>query len=80
LITHSGIRDLLISSHQASFGDRIGLIDFSLEFNSLRRTKFEQRGCREVDLDIVVVSRLTGKLRTIDYVLIVGPLDYWILT
>jgi hypothetical protein len=35
-----------------SFGDRIGLIDFSLEFNSLRRTKFEQRGCREVDLNI----------------------------
>jgi hypothetical protein len=62
-----------------SFGNHTGLIDFSLEFNSLRRTKFEQRGCREVDLNIVYDRQSPdGKLTTIDYILIVGPLDYWI--
>jgi hypothetical protein len=40
-----------------TFGDRIGLIDFSLDFNPLRRTKSEQRSCRGVDLSIVYDRR-----------------------
>ena len=31
-----------------SFGDRMGLIESSPDFNFLRRAEFEQRGCRGV--------------------------------